>query len=261
MNVRSISLEYWVCFYFDVNYQIARLTTIAISFLWHSKINAIINPLWNFYRLLNLTMTCSFAFAWRTRVPVNLACAITVTTDLLNHKWTLPNCLEALASATTTGRCWCARFRPCAFACSTGVCSVKCNSFRHSLDSVHKVELNVDRNIRPLRLHLLSTPLLCVSAKHLLELFKNIAEASAAALLSASPSSELFMKAIEPLKSLTEWVLSSKWILLLFVACHACLVIHSPLALITKSFVCVVNSSELLLRFWSFVYIRMELFS
>ena len=102
MNVRSVPSEDWVCFYFDVDYQITSLTTIAIAFLRHSQIHTIINTFRYFDRLLHLSVTCPFAFARSARVPINLALAIAVTADLLNHKRTLPNSLEALATTTTT---------------------------------------------------------------------------------------------------------------------------------------------------------------
>jgi hypothetical protein len=92
----------------------------------------------------------------------------------------------------------------------------------------------------------------------LLELFENIAEASTTTL-SAS-SSKLFMKALEASKPLTERVLSPKRVLLLFIASHTSLVIDPALALITKSFISIVNSSKFLFRFWSFVHIRVVLF-
>ena len=67
--------------------------------------------------------------------------------------------------------------------------------------------------------------------KHLFEFFKNVAKAALSSLLLP----KLFAKTLKTSEPLTKWILtlSTKWILLLLVASHTCLVIDSPFVVVT----------------------------
>jgi hypothetical protein len=78
--------------------------------------------------------------------------------------------------------------------------------------------------------------LFTVPSKHLFEFFKNVAKTALFSLLLP----KLFAETLKTSEPLTKWILtplkgtlSTKWILLLLVASHTCLVIDSPFVLVT----------------------------
>ena len=89
-----------------------------------------------------------------------------------------------------------------------------------------------------------STTSLLSTTKHLLKLFKNIAETT---LLLAAEATSLTTATWEATKALEGITLATEWILSLLVASHARLIIDASLLVITQSFVRVVNRSEFVL--------------
>jgi len=108
-----------------------------------------------------------------------------------------------------------------------------------------------------------SSSLSLVSAKKLLEFFKDISEWVLATLLSLESSSPKLIvkpfKARESLSSLTksaEWVLLS---LLLFVTSHACLIVNPLFLIIAKRLICFIDLCKLFLRALTLIHIWMKL--
>ena len=95
-----------------------------------------------------------------------------------------------------------------------------------------------------------STTSLLSTTKHLLKLFKNIAETT---LLLAAEATSLTTATWEATKALEGITLATEWILSLLVASHARLIIDASLLVITQSFVRVVNRSEFVLCLRGFV--------
>ena len=96
-----------------------------------------------------------------------------------------------------------------------------------------------------------------LTTKHFFKFFKNVSKTTTSLLKVASLSPS--RKSLEPLKSL-EWILATKWILLLFITCHTSLIINSSFTIITQSFISIVNTCKFFFSFWGFINIRMEFF-
>lgn len=96
-----------------------------------------------------------------------------------------------------------------------------------------------------------------LTTKHFFKFFKNVSKATTSLLKVASLSAS--RKSLEPLKSL-EWILATKWILLLFITRHTSLIINSSFTIITQSFISIINTCKFLFSFWGFINIRMVFF-
>ena len=114
-----------------------------------------------------------------------------------------------------------------------------------------------------LGLDLLATLASALTAKHFLKLFEYVAEPT----LRSSPFVELARETFKPpeaplakwIASSCKWVLATERILCLLVSSHSCLIINSPLVIITQRLVSVVDFAEFLLGLRCFVYVRMIL--
>ena len=164
-----------------------------------------------------------------------LALSVAVAADLLDHKGSLADGLEALTTTAPAGCCRGARLRLCALACTTDIGPSEVDRLGRPVDCLHEFDLHVELNILTFGLHLLATSTRStLPAKHLLELLKDVSKALPLSLLP-----KLVLEAFKATKSLTERTslstkrtLASKGILLLLVCIHASLVIDAPLALI-----------------------------
>lgn len=130
------------------------------------------------------------------------------------------------------------------------------------MHSLHKINIQIYRNVSAFRtLHLPSISRVAASllttTKHLLKLFKNIAETT---LLLAAEATSL-TATWEATKAFEGITLTTEWILSLLVTSHARLIIDTSLLVITQSFVRVVNRSEFVLCLRGFIDVGVVLLS
>ena len=213
-------------------------------------------------------MLCAFTSTSHARVTNHSASSITCTTDLLDHEGTLSNRDETLATTCAARRCRCSRFGSCTLAGSTGLCATKGHHFLSPIHGIHEVHLHINNDVLSLCLGL-GPPSVLLSREHLLKLLKYVSKGTASGACTTLRSPELVREALEACKTLasakgtpspSERVLSTKGILRLLITRHSCLVVHSPLAVITQSLVCVVDLAKLFLGFCRGIHIWMVLF-
>lgn len=162
--------------YLDVDDQITvRPPITAVAFLSHPQIYSIIDSLWYVDRLFGVCMHRSFASASHARAANNGSHAITVSANLLNHEWTLPNSLEALTTAPSARRCRGAWLCPRSLTSSAHVSASEAHNLLRAIYSLKELDVDVENNVLTLCLNLLtSRPLL--SAEHALEFLKDVTE-------------------------------------------------------------------------------------
>lgn len=209
-------------------------------------------------------MLGSFASARSTWVSYNKTRAITITTNLLDHKWPLTNLLEASSCTSATFTFACSRFCSGTLARRAYISAAKRHLFLSSVYRIHKINLCRDYYVFTPLCSLLSTlaSLSLVSAKKLLEFFKDISEwVLLTTLLSTAKLIMESFKARETLRSLTksaEWILLS---LLLFISSHTCLIVNPLFRIIAKCLICFINLSKLFFGTLALIHVWMKLFS
>ena len=241
-------------------------THTCVSLLRYAQIHSIVDAFWDVYGLFDLHMLGSFASTRHTWVSYNKTRAITIAAYLLDHEWALANLLEPSSRTSATFTLACSRFCSGTLASTTNISAAKRHLFLSSIYRIHKINLCRDYYVFTPLCSLLSTTtssLSLVSAKKLLEFFKDISEWVLATLLSLeSSSSKLIVKpfkARESLRSLTksaEWVLLS---LLLFVTSHACLIVNPLFLIIAKCLIRFIDLCKLFLRALTLIHIWMKL--
>ena len=213
-------------------------------------------------------MSCSTASASHARVSDYCSLSITLSTNLLDHERPLSDGLETLATTPSAGCGRSAWLSSSSLASSADICTTKTDIFLRTIDSFHKLNLQIHDNVLSLSLHLLASTTL-ISTKHLLEFLEDVAEPSLTSTTSLCLS-KLLREAFEASETLaasserstsTEWALAPKRILSLLITSHSCLIVNSALALITESLVGIVDFRELLLGFLARVDIGMVLLS
>lgn len=266
MYVCTIASEYWMRFHLDVHYQITCCTPVTcVSLLWYFKIDAIIDAFWYVNPFCNLACLSAFTTTRNTWVSIDWASSITVAADLLDYERTLSNCLESLALTPTASRWFSTWLCFRTITRATDVCPVVLDCSWTAFNCLHKAKFKIDRDVWASSFHLASAAWLSASAasEHFLEFFENIPKSST--LWSSSSLSELLLEAFKTSETPTKRTsrpkrsLPAKWILSLFITCHASLVVNSSLLVITQRLICVVDRCKLFFRFWCFVDIRMVL--
>jgi len=233
--VETFSLKQLMRFHFNSNHKITRRTswTGSVATFWYSQVDAIVNTFRYIHCLAYCLMHCSSTTASHTWATDHLTFTTTVSTYLLNHKWSLSNSLETLTSAGTTCWWWGSWFALRPLTCFTSTCPTKCDCFSGTLNRFHKINLQIQLDI--LALALLSGSLaasfssLWTTTKHFLKFIEYVTKS----LLSSS-SAEVLLESCETLTATTKWISAHATIgLALFVTSHASLIIYTPFWIIT----------------------------
>lgn len=197
-------------------YQVTSLVSVTcITFLCNSKIDPVVYS----FRDINYLFRCA------VRRPTSSAChtwwtdncsnSIAISTQLLDWKRALLDCLEALAATGPALYRRCSWFSFRALTSKTNICSIKYYCFLCAFYSLHKINLKIKHNILSLCLRFLLCTIL-VSTKHLFKFIKNVPEALA---IGCFPFSK--------------WIFALEVVLLLFIPCNTSRVINSSFLFIT----------------------------
>ena len=185
---------------------------------------------------------------------------------MLYHEGSLSDCLEALTTAASASRWRSSWLRSAALARVTDIGATESHCFTCAVYCVHEFNFHIKDDV--LSLGLLSgflTSWTSFTAKHLFELFKDVAKGCLACSWSLA-ASELLREAFKASKALskgtataTEGSLSTEGVLLLLITSHTSLVVYTPFVLVAQGLVCVVDLRKLLFSFRRLVNIRMVL--
>lgn len=203
--------------------------------------------------------TSSTSDTWTSN---DLSNSIAVSAHLLNHKWSLSDCLESLSTAASASNWGCSWLRFRTFASATNISSWKGHSFLRTIHCIHEIDLHVEHNVLSFGLSMSSSTSWSSTTKHLLKLFENVAKWRTTWSLTPSKLLLEAFKAFESCETLSKWSIStSEWILCLLISRHSSLVINCALGLITKSLISSANFRKLFFSFWRIINIRMVFFS
>jgi hypothetical protein len=238
-----------------------------MSFLGYSKIDTIIDALWNVYCLLDGLMSYSLASAGSTRVSYHSSYTVTIAANLLNHERSLSYCLKTSSSTSAALAALCSWLSFAALACATEIGSSKLDLLLDAIYRVHEVDLNLEQNVFSLlcclRSSLTSSASLLLATEKLLKLFKNVTKWSST--LSSLLLPELVVEAIksskptETLSKASEWVATTT--LLLLISSHSGAIINPAFSIVSKHFIRFIYLCKLLFCAITFIDIGMKFFS
>ena len=256
MYIATVSLEIWMWFHLDLYHQITRLTAKAgIAFSADTEVDAVVNTFWDIYGFLNALVTHALTTAGGAWILDYCAFAITLSTNLLNHEWSLPNRLKPSTPASSTLRGRSAWLGTAALAGATYVGTTELHRLLGAIDGIHEVDFDCKNYVFATTLcttlaAATSATLATLATKEFFKFIEDIAK-RIASLAAASTLTELILKSLESTETSKALAKPTKWItasLLLLITRHSSLIINSLFSFVPQRFIRFIYFIEFFLR-------------